>query len=198
MGRSAFVAAAAARGAGLGPSCRFCATPVIGGKPLAISDWRNPTKEVSDDRHPLKKLIVVTGRSGGSFVGLSLGSASAPFTRPSPLCRRVGVRTFTFEACSGFTRVTARRIAQPPKAAFVTRLQLGQFPSQIARQLTRSIDNSLGGTFLHWAASHYFSKRPIRLGATPSRADDPAHSGIKPIGSHQVRHVSQSGCAADL
>jgi hypothetical protein len=59
----------------------------------------------------------------------------SPSTRPSPLCSRVGVRTFTFEACSSFTRVTARRIAQPPNAAFVTRLQPGRLPSQIARQL---------------------------------------------------------------
>ncbi len=40
-----------------------------------------------------------------------------------------------FEACSGFTHVAARWIAQPPKAAFVTRLQSGQSPSQTARQL---------------------------------------------------------------
>src|SRR5271157_4254020 len=38
-------------------------------------------------------------------------------------------------ACSSFTRVTARRIAQPPEAAFVTRLQPGRLPSEIARQL---------------------------------------------------------------
>src|SRR3954464_12134133 len=42
---------------------------------------------------------------------------------PSPLFRRVGVHDSTFEACSGFTHVTACRIAQPPKAAFVTRLR---------------------------------------------------------------------------
>ena len=49
--------------------------------------------------------------------------------------RRVGIRIVTFEACSGFTRVTARRIAQPPKAAFVTRLRPGRLPSRAARQL---------------------------------------------------------------
>src|SRR5208337_3427509 len=56
-------------------------------------------------------------------------------TRPSPLFRRVGIHIFTFEACSGFTHVTARWIAQPPKAAFVTRLRPGQSPSKTARQL---------------------------------------------------------------
>ena len=55
--------------------------------------------------------------------------------RPSPNLRRVGVRIFTFEACSGFTHVTARWIAQPPKAAFVARLRPGQSPNRAACQL---------------------------------------------------------------
>jgi hypothetical protein len=49
--------------------------------------------------------------------------------------RRVGIRIFTFEACSDFIRITARWIAQPPKAAFVTRLRPNQSPNQAARQL---------------------------------------------------------------
>ncbi len=56
-------------------------------------------------------------------------------TRPSPTEGRVGIHNFTFEACSDFTRVTARWIAQPPKAAFVTRLRDGQLPDRPARQL---------------------------------------------------------------
>ncbi len=56
-------------------------------------------------------------------------------TRPSPTDRRVGIHNFTFEACSDFTRVTARWIAQPPKAAFVTRLRNGRLPNRPARQL---------------------------------------------------------------
>ena len=58
-----------------------------------------------------------------------------PSLRPSPVKRRVGVRISTFEACSSFTRVTARWLAQPPKAAFVTRLRSRQSPSKTARQL---------------------------------------------------------------
>ena len=56
-------------------------------------------------------------------------------TRPSPFPSRVGVHDFTFEACSGFTHVTAHRIARPPKAAFVTRLRPAGSPQQAARQL---------------------------------------------------------------
>ena len=54
-------------------------------------------------------------------------------TRPFPLFRRVGIRDFTFEACSGFTRVTARMLAQPPEAAFVTGLRRDQLPGHAAR-----------------------------------------------------------------
>src|SRR4029434_3309753 len=59
----------------------------------------------------------------------------SPLAGPSPNGRRVGIRIVTFEACSGFTRVTARRIAQLPKATFVTRLQPLRLPARAARQL---------------------------------------------------------------
>jgi hypothetical protein len=49
---------------------------------------------------------------------------------PSPSGRWVGIRIVTFEACSGFTHVTARRIAQPPKVTFVTRLQPSRLPAK--------------------------------------------------------------------
>jgi hypothetical protein len=66
------------------------------------------------------------------------------------LFRRVGIRIIPFEACSGFTHVTARWIARPPKATFITRLQPARSPDQAARQLPEPIDNSPGGSFLHW------------------------------------------------
>ena len=64
-----------------------------------------------------------------------LMSIASPLVQPSPNGRRVGIRIVTIEACSGFTRVTARRIAQPPKATFVTRLQPERLPARAARQL---------------------------------------------------------------
>ena len=59
------------------------------------------------------------------------------FYRPCCLPRswRVAIRNCTFEACSGFTRVMAHRIARPPKAVFVTRLRPRQFSGDAARQL---------------------------------------------------------------
>jgi hypothetical protein len=62
-------------------------------------------------------------------------SITSPLIQPSPNGRRVGIRIVTFEACSGFTHVTAHRIAQSPKATFVTRLQPCRLPSRAARQL---------------------------------------------------------------
>jgi hypothetical protein len=62
-------------------------------------------------------------------------SIASPLVQLSPNGRRVGIRIVTFEACSGFTHVTAHRIAQSPKATFVTRLQPCRLPSQAARQL---------------------------------------------------------------
>jgi len=41
----------------------------------------------------------------------------------------VGIRIVTFEACSGFTRVTAHRIAQPLKVTFVTRGKVSRDPA---------------------------------------------------------------------
>jgi hypothetical protein len=43
------------------------------------------------------------------------------------------IRIVLFEACSGFTRVTARTLAQQPKAAFVTGLRRSQLPGHAAR-----------------------------------------------------------------
>jgi hypothetical protein len=78
-----------------------------------------------------------------------LMSVASPSMQPSPKLRRVGIRIIIFEACSGFTHVMARRIAQP-KAALVTRLRPGRLPDRVARQLPDPTDNSLGGSFLHW------------------------------------------------
>src|SRR3954447_1480086 len=119
------------------------ALPGLNGR-MALSDSR-PTRRLCDvgaasphrdGSPPMTRITLPTCRApypGGSRrVHVSIAS---PLTRPSPFPRRVGIRIFTFEASSGFTRVTARWIAQPPKAAFVTRLRPGRLPRQAARQL---------------------------------------------------------------
>ena len=68
-----------------------------------------------------------------------LVSIASPLMQPSPNGRRVGIRIVTFEACSGFTHVTARRIAQPPTATFVTRLRPSGYPDEplVSYQINR-------------------------------------------------------------
>jgi hypothetical protein len=81
-------------------------------------------------RHPSSVLCPLPRR-----IERVLLSITSPFTRPSPHFGRVGIRIMDFEACSGFTHVTARWIARPPEAAFVTRLRPVRLPVQAARQL---------------------------------------------------------------
>ena len=50
--------------------------------------------------------------------------------QPSPFLRRVGVHNFTFEACSGFTRVTACKVAHPPSWALSRGSALAGFPAR--------------------------------------------------------------------
>ena len=73
------------------------ATPRRAGPPVlrcALCRRATPPTPVSDAR---------------SSVGCSHGRQ-----RPSLLFRQVGAHDFTFEACSGFTHVAARRLADPP------------------------------------------------------------------------------------
>src|SRR3979411_2360389 len=111
---------------------RPCPTPV-----MTISRRNVEAATLArDGSPPITRTTFPTCRAhypGGSS-GCAVSIAS-PLTRPSPNGRRVGIRIVTFEACSGFTHVTARRIAQPPKATFVTRLQPFRFPGRAARQL---------------------------------------------------------------
>src|SRR5450631_147476 len=55
-------------------------------------------------------------------------SVSSPFARPSPVNGRVGIHNVTIGACSGFTRVTACKVAARPWRTFVPRLRSSQSP----------------------------------------------------------------------
>ena len=70
--------------------------------------------------------------------------------QPSPFLRRVGIHNFTFEACSGFTRVTACKVARPPSVGFIARLRSRRFPGSNARKLSSPTNNYLSGSFPHW------------------------------------------------
>ena len=70
--------------------------------------------------------------------------------QPSPFLRRVGIHNFTFEACSGFTRVTACKVAHPPSVGFIARLRSRRFPGSNARKLSSPTNNYLSGSFPHW------------------------------------------------
>ena len=66
----------------------------------------------------------------------------------SPLFRRVSIHFFTFEACSGFTRVAAREIANLPEGDIVPAASAcaGQVATESYRQLP-------GGSFIHWSSA---------------------------------------------
>ena len=74
--------------------------------------------------------------------------------QPSPKNRRVGFRITRFEACSAFTRVAARMVARPPKAArFTEVLQAMSLPPSPAPIATG------------WIAGR--DSHPLRDGAFP-------------------------------
>src|SRR5450631_2623294 len=106
-------------------------------------------------------------------------SIASPLIQPSPFDRRVGIRIVTFEACSGFTHVTARPIAQPPKAAFVTRLQPCRLPGRTARQLP---DQS---TTLWVRSSLTDGSRPRGARSNPDVAVFLDEVGFTPMTGHQ-------------
>ena len=111
---------------------RPCPTPAMA---VAFRNVEDATL-ATDGSPPITRTTFPTCRAyyPGRIERVLLSIAS-PLMQPSPNGRRVGIRIVTFEACSGFTHVTARRIAQPPKATFVARLRPDQLPSRAARQL---------------------------------------------------------------
>ena len=88
-----------------------------------------------DGSPPITRTTFPTCRA--HYPGGSSGCVCRLLPRSRGLPQMAGGSAFrivTFEACSGFTHVTARRIAQPPKATFVTRLQPYRLPGRAARQ----------------------------------------------------------------
>ena len=126
-----------------------------------------PSPTPADDRHPYDVVRVATSVTCGSppitqttlwtcrahYPGGSVQvhlSVASLTTRPSPFPGGVGIRNFTFEACSSFTHVTACPVAHQPSAGFVTRLQSNRLPNRTACQLTCLTDIYMRGTCTHW------------------------------------------------
>jgi hypothetical protein len=85
--------------------------------PIVAFGVANPARPRSTGPPPVTRIALPTCRAhypGGS-VQVHVSGFLPRSVLPSPLHRRVGIRIATFEACSGFTRVTARWLAQPPK-----------------------------------------------------------------------------------
>ena len=68
-------------------------------------------------------------------------SIASPLMQPSPNGRRVGIRIVTFEACSGFTHVTAHRIAQSPKRPLSRGSGPASYPAEplVSYQINRQL-----------------------------------------------------------
>src|SRR5262249_58335900 len=84
-------------------------------------------------------------------------SITSPRVRPSPNDRRVGIRIRTFEACSGFTSITAHHFYYGPsdRSAAQGRLRR-RAPTQPVTRPSRllasgPIDNYPGETLPHWS-----------------------------------------------
>src|SRR6202171_999474 len=126
---------------------RPCPTPAMA---AAFRDVEAATLAL-DGSPPITRTTFPTCRA--HYPGGSSGCACRLLPRSyslSPNGRRVGIRIVTFEACSGFTHVTARRIAQPPKSGLCHEAPAQPVTRPNRSSATRSIDNSLGGFLLHW------------------------------------------------
>ena len=135
-------------------------------------------------------------------------SIASQFTRPSPLLRRVGVRIFTFEACSGFTRVTARWIAQPPKRPLSRGFNPVDRPTkllvsyQINRQLSGWNPSSTGVTRLRGALRNLgwcLGRRMALVINEPIAQPTSLSYRLIPMApEHEAADIVQSGIAGEL
>ena len=65
--------------------------------------------------------------------------------QPSPFYRRVGFRITRFEACSAFTHVAARMLAEPPKAALFHRSASNHVVTSVIRSDCYRLERQLPG-----------------------------------------------------
>ena len=76
--------------------------------------------------------------------------------QPSPIFGRVGFRVARFEACSAFTRVAARVLAEPPKAALCRRSASADVVTSIVRSDCYRLERQLpGGIRTRWGMAPF-------------------------------------------
>jgi hypothetical protein len=129
----------------------------------------NGTMTLSDsrpDHRPNRRCRSTTSVQGGSpLFRDSLSRRAVPITPmdrsrcvrrllpetvlPSRSLGRVGVHDFPFEACSGFTRITARRFARAPESALCRRASPGTVARPRRLPATGPTDHCPGGTLTH-------------------------------------------------
>jgi len=126
---------------------------------VALSGDVGGATPASPEPPPLTRITFPTCRAhypGGSnqvlwcIISALPRRASFLSVQPSPLCRRVGIHIFTFEACSSFTRVTACKVAHLPYVGFIARLRPSWFPGSDARKLSSLTNIYSSGSFPHW------------------------------------------------
>ena len=109
-------------------------------------ELRTPTERVSPDYPPYPSSVPrpLPRRTEQGRV-----SIACLFVQPSPRVGRVGVRIGAFEACSGFTRVTARWIAQLPLRSLCHEASVQPVARLNRSSATGPIDNCPYGACLH-------------------------------------------------
>ena len=93
--------------------------------------------------------------------------------QPSPLLRRVGFRITRFEACSAFTRVAARMVTEPPRAALCRRSASDDVVASIIRSDCYRLERQLpGGLRTRWGTAPS-SRRTEKSGLARRRPASP-------------------------
>ena len=75
---------------------------------------------------------------------------ASPSARPSPVIRRVGARISTFEACSDSHSRYGPMFRSTAQGGLCHEASAQPVAQPSRSSATRSIDNSPGGSFLHW------------------------------------------------
>ena len=129
-------------------------------------------------------------------------SATSPAVLPSPYFGRVGVHDFPFEACSGFTHVTARRFARPPKGSLCRRASIQPVTQLNRLPATGPTDHCPGGTFTHKVIAP-FGDAPNhadsdRLNDLSRRVSGCAFTVLNTLGAGFLEKVYENALALEL